>query len=427
MNKSDSEKMLSLIENEGYTETDEPSDADLIIVNTCSVRKNAVDRLDANISNYKKLKKHKKSLIIAIGGCVAQHEKDKLQERFPFIDIVFGTHNFHLLPQLIKERQASNEPVVAICDEPTDYDDVIISKRTSDFHGWITIITGCSNFCSYCIVPYVRGEEKSRPVGKIIQEAQEYVKDGVITVTLLGQNVDSYGKDMDPQTNLSQLLIKLHDIKELECIRFLTSHPKDISEELIDTVASLPKVGKFFHFPLQAGDDEILRLMNRKYTVEKYAAIIDKIRAQMPFACITSDLIVGFPSETEEQFLNTVEAVKRFSFDSVNTAAYSPRPLTHAAKMKDQLPMAEKQRRLIYLNQVVNETALKQNEKLVGHSVKTIVEQYNDKKKTFGSRTFANKIVHFNGTGEENLLAKVVTLKITRAGSHSLSGELIPD
>jgi len=436
MNKSDSEKMLGLLENENYTETDDISNANLIILNSCSVRKHAVDRLDAHISDLKKIKRQRPSLIIAVGGCVAQHEKEKLQQKFPFIDIIFGTFNFHLLPQLIKEIQKNRHPLVSTLDEPLAYD-TIKSKRVSKFHSWITIITGCSNYCTYCIVPYVRGTEISRPVQSILHETEEVVQDGAVAVTLLGQNVDAYGKDLSSKSSLSELLKKLHDIQNLKCIRFVTSHPKDMTEELITTVAELPKVGNFFHLPLQSGDNAILKLMNRKYNLDDYAKLIDGIKSKMPFVSITSDLIVGFPSETEEQFLNSVEAVKRFEFDSVNTAAYSPRPYTAAAKMKDQVPSKEKQARLIYLNQIVKEMAYKQNQKFIGQDLEVIVESYSKKKQTFQSRTFSNKIVHFAppllseespspARGEGGVrweIGKIIKLHVIKAGAYSLLGE----
>lgn len=424
MNKSDSEKMMGLLAKDGYSWTDSTDNADLILINSCSIRENAVNRLIGHLGNLKNLKREKPELIIGVGGCVPQHEKEKLLQRVPHLDIVFGTHTFHKLPELVQEFKETQRPIVSIVRQMEDYPEDVPVVREGKHNAWITVQHGCSAFCTFCIVPYTRGQQQSRTPEAIAEEVRKVAAEGYQEITLLGQNINTYGWDLDPASSLGELLYYLHDIDSgIKRIRFLTSHPVNMRDDLVDAMADLPKVCEFLHLPLQAGDDAVLKRMRRNHTVEFYAEWVEKLRARIPNLALTSDFIVGYPGESEEQFMGTVESVKRFRFDQAMTAAYSPRPRTPAAMFKDQVPEEEKKRRLQHLNQVVRESALQQNRLLLGSVEEAMVESYDEKRGNLKGRTRGNKIVHFEGN--PRLIGQIVEVKVMDVTPNSLRGRML--
>lgn len=423
MNKSDSEKMLGLLAQKGYEWTESPEAADLILINSCSIRENAVNRLIGHLGRFKALKRENPELIIGVGGCVPQHEKEALLKRVPHLDLVFGTQTYHRLPELIDEFQQTQRPIVSIVRQVDEYPEEIPVVREGRHHAWITVQHGCSAFCTFCIVPYTRGQQQSRQPEAIAEEIRQVAAEGYTEITLLGQNINTYGWDLEPATSLGKLLYEIHDIPGIQRIRFLTSHPINMRDDLIEAMAELPKVCEFLHLPLQAGNNEVLKRMRRNHTVEFYAELVEKIRDRVPNLVLTSDFIVGFPGETEEQFLDTVESVRRFAFDSANTAAYSPRPKTPAARFQKQLTEAEKSQRLNHLNQVVREVALQQNRRHLGSIQEVMVEAYDSERKNLKGRTRGNKIVHFEGN--ERLLGQLVSVKIFDVTPNTLRGRMV--
>lgn len=423
MNKSDSEKMLGLLEQEGYQWTDTVDNADLILINSCSIRENAVNRLVGHLGALKPLKQHNPDLIIGVGGCVPQHEKEKLLNRVPHLDIVFGTQTFHRLPELIQEFKEDQKPIVSIVRQLDEYPEEVPVIREGKHHAWITVQHGCSAFCTFCIVPYTRGQQISRTPEAVAEEIRKVAAEGYKEITLLGQNINTYGWDLDPATSLGELMRYVHDIDGIERIRFLTSHPINMRDDLVEAMADLPKVCEFLHLALQSGDDEVLKRMRRNHTVDFYGEWVEKIRAKVPDIALTTDLIVGFPGETEAQFMNTVEAVRRFQFDSSNTASYSPRPKTPAARFGEQVPEEEKSRRLQYLNQVVREVALQQNRKHLGTIQEVMIESHDPVRNNLKGRSRGNKVVHFEGN--ERLIGQIVPVKIFDVTPNSLRGRMV--
>ena len=346
MNVHESEKIAAILEKLGYSCGETREEADIIVVNTCAIREGAEDRVFGNVGNLKKLKKRNKNLIIVLCGCMTQKEETakKMLKTFPFVDIVIGTFNLPKLADYIQKVKDGRQ--LEIWQEG-EIDEILPYKRTSGENAWVNIMQGCNNFCTYCIVPYVRGREKSRSEENILNEIKQIISEKKYKkITLLGQNVNSYGKDLSPAVSFAQLL---KDICKLEGdfkISFMTSHPKDLTDEVIDVVASEDKIEKYIHLPAQSGNNRILNLMNRKYTREKYLGIIEKIREKIPNCRITSDFIVGFPSETEEEFEDTYDLVKKVEFDSIFAFMYSPREGTVASKMQDQIPEETKHQRV---------------------------------------------------------------------------------
>lgn len=346
MNVHESEKIAGILENLGYQEGNTREEADIIVFNTCAIREGAEDRVLGNVGNLKKLKKKNPNLIIAVCGCMTQKEQtaQKLMQTFPFIDIVIGTFNVPKLGYYIEAVKKGRQLEIL---EEGDIDEVLPYKRTSGDNAWVNIMQGCNNFCTYCIVPYVRGREKSRSEENILKEIKEIIQEGKYKkITLLGQNVNSYGKDLQPAVPFSKLL---EDICQLEgdfTLSFMTSHPKDLTDDVIETIAKEVKIEKYIHLPAQSGNNRILNLMNRKYTREKYLQIIEKIRAKIPNCRITSDFIVGFPTETEEEFQDTLSLVKKVKYDGIFAFMYSPREGTVASKMEDQIPQKIKNDRV---------------------------------------------------------------------------------
>jgi tRNA-2-methylthio-N6-dimethylallyladenosine synthase len=424
MNKSDSEKILGILETQGYKETTEKEEADLLIMNTCSIRAASENKAFSHLGLWKKLKKANPDIKIAVCGCIAQQTKEKIFKRAPQVDLIFGTHNIEELPELIKQLY-EKEKVCSIFKTPYQTEEIFYSRRQEGLSAWLPIIEGCDYFCTYCIVPYTRGRQRSRLPEEIIKEAKEIISEGYKEITLLGQTVDSYGKDFDnPEINLPNLLRELNKLDGLLRIRFMTSHPADITDELIKTVKELDKVCEYFHLPMQSGSTEVLSRMKRPYTREEFLVLVNKIKKEIPDVAITSDFIAGFPGETEEQFNETLSIIDDVMFDQCNTAAYSPRKQTPAAVWKDQVPFGEKKRRLNILWDKVKEITKKSNEKYIGRVLEVLPDNYKEEngETILTGRTRNNKLTHFKGS--KDLVGIHVEVKITEASIWCLKGEI---
>lgn len=428
MNKSDSERIAGILSHFGYVETEVEKDADLLIINTCSIRQLSADKAYSKLGVWGKWKKSRPELKIAICGCVAQQDKEKVRVRAPYVDLVFGTHNIYQLPELIKKIE-NNEKVCAITNNPVvcNQNDFKILRKQDSVNAWIPIIEGCNNFCTYCVVPFTRGRERSRHPEEIIQEAKNIIKEGFKEITLLGQNVDSYGKDLkDKNITLANLLRDLNKLDGEFRIRFVTSYPSDITDDLINAVDECDKVCKYFHIPMQSGNSHILAEMNRHYSKEQYYEIVSKIRKRFPDVVITSDFIAGFPGETEQEFQDTLDAIDELELDYSNTAAYSPRVFTKAGKMVDKfIPEDVKYERLERLNEKNREVCLKSNKKFVGKVLNVLVEGKTEKDGVIvlNSRAGNNKIVHF--VDDTKNIGDFVNVKITKAQTWCLYGESV--
>ena len=425
MNKSDAERMFGMLEHIGYTETKEPKEADMLIINTCSIRQLSEDKAYSAIGVWGKWKKKKPNLKIVFAGCVAQQAGKELFKRAPYVDLVLGTQRLYELPNLVKRIEAG-ERIVSTEEKPFEESDIQIN-RVKSINAWIPIMEGCNNFCTYCIVPYTRGRERSRKPELILNEARKALSEGFKEITLLGQNVDSYGKDLDGW-NLSRLLREINALEGNFRIRFVTNYPTDITDELINTVIELDKVCEYFHIPMQSGDDYVLKKMNRRYDYATYKKICDNLRTLIPDVTITSDFIAGFPGETEEQFENTLKAMTELELDYSNTAAYSPREKTVAAKWVDlYIPEDIKTERLARLNEHNRECCLKSNQKYVGREMEVLVEKFEGEKErgqnVITGRTRNNKIVHI--PYNKDITGEFVNVKITRARTWYLNGEII--
>lgn len=428
MNEHDSERLAGQLRELGYRYSKDYNQADIVILNTCCIRENAELKVYGKIGELKALKKENPDLIIGIAGCMMQQEHivKELLRRYPYIDLIFGTHNIHLLSKLLPQVLSNRRRVVDLWPESKELIPELPSERRSAFQAWVSIISGCNNYCTYCIVPYVRGRERSRPVKAIISEVQRLVADGVIEITLLGQNVNSYGQDLtDIQIDFADLLNQLDSIAGLKRIRYLTSHPRDFSDKLITTIAMTEKVCEHFHLPIQSGSTRIMRKMNRGYTQDSFLRLIEKIKKTSPHASITTDFIVGFPGETEEDFLETLKVVELVEFDAAYTFIYSPRSGTPAASSKEQVPEEVKKERLQRLMARQAKKSLKQNRQLEGKVVEVLVEgeSKNNPEKLQG-RTRTNKLVIFPKP-PFNLVAKLVEVKITKGQSWHLFGQLV--
>ena len=423
MNEYDTERILYHLEQIGYKPSESRDDADIIVINTCAVRENAANRLFGHLGNLKKQMKSKPNTILCVGGCTAQNIGDQIQKTYPFVDIVFGTHNISELPLLIEQRIKGRKGICSIVDDGFDYD-LDKSKRVSDFQALVPITIGCNNFCSYCIVPYVRGREKSIEPKKIINTVKKLVSDGVIEVTLLGQNVNSYGKDLDNNIIFSKLLEDISKISGLKRIRFMTSHPKDFSPDLIEVIRSRDNIVKHIHLPLQAGSDRILDRMNRKYTRDQFINIVTDVRKHIESSSITSDIIVGFPGEDRKDFEDTLDMVKKVRFSRVFTFIYSPREGTAASNMEDIVSLEEKKRWFNELLQLQNKISLEENETYRGTKTKVLVEGRSPKNSELLEGRMENNII-VNFKGSIDLVGKIVSLKIVDVKTFYLMGELI--
>ena len=426
MNEHDSEILAGMMEQIGYEPVNSPDDADAIIINTCCVRESAENRIIGYIGNLKKLKEQNPGLIITVSGCMLQQPgaAEKLIKRAPFDDLVLGTHNIHRLPQLISERQAGSESLIEVVETEGDIQEELPVKRQDKIKAQVTIMYGCNNFCSYCIVPFVRGRERSRKPEAIEKEIQSLGAEGFKEVLLLGQNVNSYGLDFSEAFDFADLLERVDRIPGIERIRYMTSHPRDFTQKLVDTISKSQKVCEHFHLPIQAGSNRILKQMNRGYSREMYFELVESIREKVPKASITTDIIVGFPGETDEDFADTLDVVKKVRFDAAYTFLYSRRSGTPAAKISEQVPAEEKKRRLQILMDLENSISREINEKLVGTTEEVLVEGISKTKDImFSGRTRTNKIVIF--PGEKSMIGKLVNVNIMNAKTWHLEGEII--
>ena len=426
MNEEDSEKLSGMLKSIGYTKTEVKEEASIILFNTCCVRENAENKVYGNLGNLKKLKKKNPDLIIGICGCMMQQQgmADKILKEFPYVDIIFGTHNAYKFPEYLNRVKTEGVQVKEILDKETKIVEGIPVDRESSVKGFVTIMYGCNNFCTYCIVPYVRGRERSRKPEDIENEIRDLVARGYKEVTLLGQNVNSYGKGLEEEINFAGLLRRVNEIEGLERIRFMSSHPKDLTEEVIMAIKECDKLCEQIHLPVQSGSDRILKIMNRHYDRAKYMSLIEKIKKEIPDCTLTTDIIVGFPGETEEDFEDTLNLVKEVGYDAAFTFIYSRRNHTPADKMENQVPDDVKHERFNRLVAAVNESVIKGNKVYEGKTVEVLVEgpSKNDETKLMG-RTRNNKLVNFEGN--EKLVGKLVNVYIKRAQPFSLIGEIV--
>lgn len=424
MNESDSERYAGQLESLGYRRTEDMDMADVVLLNTCCVRETAEGKILGKIGELKHVKQHNPNLIIAVAGCMAQEWQDRLFERAPHIDLVIGTHNIHKLIELIRERQAkSGHYLEADMTVPAFHD--LPTKRFQKFFAWVPIMNGCNKFCTYCIVPYVRGREVSRPIADIVREIEEIAKEGYKEITLLGQNVNSYGLDLKDGTDFSALLQAVDRIDGIERVRYMTSHPKDMTFAMIDAIADSRKVVNHMHLPIQSGSDELLKKMNRGYTVDQYMELVEYARKRIPDLVLTTDIIVGFPGETEEMFCQTLDLLKRVQYDMAYTFIYSPRTGTPAAKMEHQVPQEEKSRRLQSLMDVQNVYSLQLNQAMEHKEYEVIVEgpTKNDENHWFG-RTTGNKMIIWEHDGSA-AVGDTVKVAVDKGQTWVLKGHLI--
>ena len=426
MNEHDSENIFGMLEKMGYGVTEEQSDADLIIYNTCAVRENAELKVYGNLHVLKKYKEKNPDLVIAVCGCMMQqpHVVEEIKNKYPHVNLVFGTHNIYKFPELLNTVIESDEAMYDIWDIDGRIIEGLPTQRKHDIKAFVNIMYGCNNFCTYCIVPYTRGRERSRNPEDIITEAKKLVEGGVKEITLLGQNVNSYGKTFEPQYPFHRLLEDMNNIEGLERIRFMTSHPKDISDELIDAIANLEKVCESLHLPVQSGSSRVLKEMRRHYTKEDYLSIIDKVKEKVDGIGLTTDIMVGFPGETEEDFAHTLDVVRKAQYDLAFTFLYSVRKGTVAENMDNHINEDVKKVRFDRLLAVVNEAATKTAQAYQDKVVEVLVEGVSKKNPEYMmGRNRQNKLVNFKGT--EDLIGKLVNVKITEPKSFSLNGEMI--
>lgn len=425
MNARDSEKLLGILGEMGFTET-EDENADFVLYNTCTVRENANLKVYGRLGALSTLKKKNPQMMIALCGCMMQEQEvvDKIKKSYRFVDIIFGTHNIFKLAELVYQRLEEKKMVVDIWQGTDQIIEDLPTDRKFSFKSGVNIMFGCNNFCSYCIVPYVRGRERSRNPEEIIREIKELVSDGVVEIMLLGQNVNSYGTSLEPAITFAQLLSRVEQIDGLERIRFMTSHPKDLSDELIEVMKSSDKICRHLHLPLQSGSSAILKKMNRKYTKEQYLLLVDKIKTAIPDIALTTDIIVGFPGETEEDFLETMDVVKKVQYDSAFTFIYSKRTGTPAAVMEDQIDEAAVKNRFDRLLLEVQTTSAKLSGRDVGTVQKVLVEGLNDHIEGFVSgRLSNNSIVHFKG--DQSLIGSIVPVHLKESKGFYYMGELM--
>ena len=424
MNEHDSENIKAMIENMGYSEVDNYKKADLVILNTCSIRENAHNKAFGMLGRLKHLKEEKKDLVIGLCGCMAQEEGviSEIINKRKYVDFVIGTHNLHHLPEVLNKTISLNKQEIEVFSKEGNIVEGIPVKRESNYKAYVNIIYGCDKFCTYCIVPFTRGKQRSRNPKEIIMEVEQLVKDGYKEVTLLGQNVNAYGKDFDYEYNMENLL---EDVAKTNIPRifFMTSHPWDFTDGMIDVIAKYPNIMPFVHLPVQSGSSRVLKLMGRRYTKEEYITLFDKIRKRIPKVVISTDIIVGFPTETEEDFNETIDLVKHCKYDSAYTFIYSPREKTPAASFKEQVPEDIKEERLYKLNELINKYSLESNKKLEGEIVSVLVEGIGTKKKVLFGYTDTKKLINF--PGDESLIGKIVKVKVVDAKSWSLDGEYV--
>lgn len=425
MNEHDTETIKGMLEQMGYRSTEDRKQADIILLNTCAVRENAEDKVFGELGHLKHLKLEKPSLLLGVCGCMSQEEAvvNRILQKHPFVDLIFGTHNIHRLPHLIKEAMFSKEMVIEVWSKEGDIIENMPKKREG-IKAWVNIMYGCDKFCTYCIVPYTRGKERSRRPQDVIAEVRELARQGFKEIMLLGQNVNAYGKDFeDIDYRFGDLMDDIRKI-DLPRVRFTTSHPRDFDDHLIEVLARKGNLVEHIHLPVQSGNNEILKRMSRKYTREHYLELVRKIKAAIPDVVLTTDIIVGFPGETEEQFEDTLSLVKEVRYDSAFTFIYSPREGTPAAGMEDNVPYEVKRDRLIRLNEVLNAISKESNERLQGQIVEVLVDgESKNNAAVLAGRTRTNKLVHFEGPKE--LIGQFVQVKITETPTFYLKGDWV--
>lgn len=425
MNARDSEKLLGILEEIGYTPTDS-EEADIVVYNTCTVRENANLRVYGRLGQLSKIKEKNPHMVIALCGCMMQEPDvvEKIRKSYKFVDVIFGTFNIFKIAELLYTHWQQAGQIIDIWDSTKDVVEELPTQRKFPFKSGVNIMYGCNNFCSYCIVPYVRGREKSREPKEIVREIKRLVDDGVKEVMLLGQNVNSYGNTFEEPFSFAQLLREIEKIDGLERIRFMTPHPKDFSDDLIEVMRTSKKVCNHIHLPLQSGSSRILKLMNRKYTKEHYLELVDKIRDRLPDVSITTDIIVGFPGETEEDFEDTLDVVRKVKYDSAYTFIYSKRTGTPAAKMENQVPEDVVKDRFNRLLATINEVSHTISARYEGQSAKALVECINDHDPSLVTgRLTNNMLVHF--PGDESLIGNIVDVKLTECKGFYYMGEML--
>ncbi len=422
-NVSDSERIKGMLTQVGYSLTDEAEGADFVLFNTCAVRGHAEDRVYGNIGAMKHYKRRHKEMIIALCGCMAQQETvaDRMKKSYPYVDIVFGTHVQYRLPEFLYKRLSGSPRIFEIGESEKIVEEIPV-KRDGEFKGWLPIMYGCNNFCSYCIVPYVRGRERSRHPDDILKEAKELIDGGCKDITLLGQNVNSYGTGCDFGLNFAGLLRKINDIEGDFRIRFMTSHPKDCTEELLETMAECKKVARHLHLPFQSGSDRILSLMNRRYTKEKYLSLINSAKEKMPDISLTSDIIVGFPGETYEDFKETLSLVKEVRFSSLFTFIFSPRNGTPAEKLPDPISREEKGKWFDELLKTQEVISKELSAETVGKTFRVLCDDFGRVEGKMAGHTNGTAVIEFDGTQED--LGKFINVKVV-AVSNILEGTRI--
>ena len=424
MNVHDSENMAGMMEELGYTREEDFEKADVIILNTCAIRENAHNKVTGILGRIKKLRESRPDIITVFAGCMAQEEgiANMLKNKYKWVDIVMGTHNIYSLPSLLEGAYKEKKQNIEVYSKEGDIIECLPVKRDSKYKAWVNIQYGCDKFCSYCIVPYTRGKQRSRLPKDIIEEVKKLKEEGYLEVTLLGQNVNAYGKDLDINYTMANLLEDVAKIG-IDRVRFVTSHPWDFSDDMINIIAKYDNIMPYIHLPIQSGSDKILKKMNRRYTNKEYRKLFNKLREAMPEASITTDIIVGFPNETEEDFEETLKIYNDLKFDLAYTFIYSRREGTPASVMEDSVSLEEKEERLQRLNELVNKYAREANEKYVGKVVKVLIEGPSDKNGKVMGYTDTMKLV--NIAADESYIGEIVDIKITEAKTWSLEGELI--
>jgi tRNA-2-methylthio-N6-dimethylallyladenosine synthase len=437
MNVHDSERLSGLLEDAGYVRADAagaetPEPADVVVFNTCAVRENADNRLYGNLGHLAPVKARRPGMQIAVGGCLAQKDRDTVTRRAPWVDVVFGTHNIGSLPALLERARVHDEAQVEILESLETFPSTLPTRRESAYAAWVAISVGCNNTCTFCIVPSLRGKELDRRPGDVLREIEALVAEGVSEVTLLGQNVNSYGVEFGDRYAFAKLLRSCGSVEGLERVRFTSPHPRDFTDDVIEAMAETPNVMPSLHMPLQSGSDAVLRSMRRSYRRQRYLGILDRVRAAMPDAAITTDIIVGFPGETEEDFEQTLEVVRQARFAGAFTFQYSQRPGTPAAAMDQQLPKEVVQARYERLVELVNDIAWAENQKLVGRTVEVLVSEGEGRKDSathrMSGRAPDNRLVHFLPPhGVPVRPGDIVSVPVTYAAPHHLMSDAVLD
>lgn len=425
MNVHDSERLTGLLEDAGYAAAPSGEQADVVVFNTCAVRENADNKLYGNLSHLAPVKAARPGMQIAVGGCLAQKDRATITEKAPYVDVVFGTHNIGSLPVLLERARVQEEAQVEILESLSVFPSTLPTKRDSAYAAWVSISVGCNNTCTFCIVPALRGKEEDRRPGDVLAEIRALVAEGVSEVTLLGQNVNAYGVQFGDRQAFSKLLRACGEIEGLERVRFTSPHPAEFTDDVIAAMAETPNVMPQLHMPLQSGSDAVLRAMRRSYRQSKYLGIIDRVRAALPHAAITTDIIVGFPGETEEDFQQTLEVVRRARFAGAFTFIYSKRPGTPAATMPDEVPADVISDRYHRLVELVNDIAWEENKRLVGTTVELMVSEGEGRKdaatRRLSGRGPDNRLVHFDRAGADGVRpGDRVSVRITKAAPHHL-------